>query len=48
MQVLCQLICKKGIYNSEIMKIVFMKRLATLLNSETVKDSLVREFLDRE
>lgn len=30
------------------MKIVFLKRLATILNSETVKDSLGQELLDRE
>lgn len=48
MQILCQLICKNGIFSSEVTKIVFMKRMATLLNSETVKDLLDQEFLDKE
>jgi len=48
MQVLCQLISNNGIFSSEIMKILFMKRLATSLNSETMKDLFGQEFLDKE
>jgi len=48
MQVLCQLICKNGIISSEVMKILFMKRMATLLNSETVKDLIDQKFFDKE